>query len=91
MKKNNIHKLLAMIEQKPLLSGRFHPATNNKAISQVDIKDMPKSWTKINFKTYPAYPELNKIYLTIGTCLEIWQSGNELVFVQILLSYLHSL
>ena len=61
MKKNNIRKLLTRIERKPLLSDRFHTATNNKAISQIDMKDMPQSWTKINFKTYPR---LNKIYLT---------------------------
>lgn len=61
MKKNNIQKLLARIERKPLLSDRFHSATNNKTISQINIKDMPQSWTKINFKTYPR---LKKIYLT---------------------------
>lgn len=61
MKKSNIQKLLAKIERKPLLSDKFHSATNNKAISQIDIKDMPQSWTKINFKTYPR---LEKIYLT---------------------------
>lgn len=61
MKKSNIQKLLAKIERKPLLSDKFHSATNNKAIAQIDIKDMPQSWTKINFKTYPR---LKKIYLT---------------------------
>lgn len=61
MKKNNIQKLLTRIERKPLLSDRFHSVTNNKAISKIDMKDMPQSWTKINFKTYPR---LNKIYLT---------------------------
>lgn len=61
MKKNNIKKLLKRIERKPLFSDRFHSATNNKAISQINMKDMPQSWTKINFKTYPR---LNKIYLT---------------------------
>lgn len=61
MKKNNIQKLLAKIERKPSLSDRFHSVTNNKAISQIDMTDMPQSWTKINFKTYPR---LRKIYLT---------------------------
>lgn len=61
MKKNNIQKLLAKIERKPSLSDRFHSATNNKTVSQIDIKDTPQSWTKINFKTYPR---LKKIYLT---------------------------
>lgn len=63
MKKSNIQTLLTRIERKPLLSDRFHSATNNKAISQINIKDMPQSWTKINFKTYPR---LKKIYLTGG-------------------------
>lgn len=61
MKKNNIQKLLTRIERKPSLSDRFHSAINNKAVSQIDIKDIPQSWTKINFKTYPR---LKKIYLT---------------------------
>ena len=59
--KKNTQKLLARIERKLLLSDRFHFATNNKTISQINIKDIPKSWTKINFKTYPR---LKKIYLT---------------------------
>ncbi len=63
MRKNNVQKLLAKIERKLSFSDRFHLATNNKTVSQIDIKDIPQSWTKINFKTYPR---LKKIYLTKG-------------------------
>ncbi|MFH1827199.1 MAG: SagB/ThcOx family dehydrogenase [bacterium] len=61
MKKNNTLKLLARIERKSLLSDKFHSETNNKMITQINIKDIPQSWTKINFKTYPR---LKKTYLT---------------------------
>lgn len=61
MKKNNTQKLLARIDGNLLLSDKFHSETNNKTIAKINIKDIPQSWTEINFKTYPR---LKRAYLT---------------------------
>lgn len=59
MKKNNIQKLIEEIEGKRSASDKFHSLTStNKSISAA--KDIPQSWIKIYFKTYPR---LDRIFL----------------------------
>lgn len=58
MKKNNTQKLLNKIEGKQFISDKFHSLTNNRKLDASDIKDIPQSWIKIHFKTYPR---LNRI------------------------------
>lgn len=52
MKKNNIQKLIKEIEEKKSVSDKFHLLTSNKRNISAP-KDIPQSWFKIYFKTYP--------------------------------------
>lgn len=61
MIKTKIKKLLEEIEGKQSLSDKFHSLSNNKGLSDLSVEDIPQSWVKIHFKTYPR---LNKIKLT---------------------------
>lgn len=61
MKKNYKKILLEKIEGKESLSDKFNRATNNKLVTAVNPKKIPKSWTTVHFKTYPR---LNIIKLT---------------------------
>jgi len=58
MTKNNTKKLLEKIEGKQFASDKFHNLTNNKKIMN-SLKDMPQSWIKIHFKTYPRLDRIN--------------------------------
>lgn len=59
MTKNNTKKLLEKIEGKQFVSDKFNSLTNNKELI-TSLKDIPQSWIKIHFKTYPR---LNRIHL----------------------------
>lgn len=59
MKPNNTQKLLKKIEGKQFISDKFHALTNNKKLSLTGIKDIPQSWIKIHFKTYPRFDRIN--------------------------------
>lgn len=61
MKKNYKKAVLDKIEGKESLSDKFNEATNNKQIIVPRTKEIPESWSKIHFKTYPR---LNKFKLT---------------------------
>lgn len=55
----NIKKLLEEIEGKRFTSDEFQSFTNNKKLDSVSIKDIPSSWTKIHFKTYPRLDKID--------------------------------
>ncbi len=59
MKTNNTQTLLKKIEEKQFASDKFHTLTNNKNLSPGGIKDIPQSWIKIHFKTYPRFDRIN--------------------------------
>lgn len=63
---NNTKKLLKSLEGKSLISDKFHNVSFNKKIFKTDLENIPESWVKINFKTYPRLP---KIYFkkTLGS------------------------
>jgi len=56
---NSTKKLLEKIEGKQFASDKFHDSTNNKKLNTSNIKDIPQSWTKIHFKTYPRLDRIN--------------------------------
>ena len=53
-------KLLDKIEGKSSVSDKFHAITNNKSLDSSELKEIPKTWIRIHFKTYPR---LNKVKL----------------------------
>lgn len=60
MNKNYKKVLLEKIEGKESLSDQFHRTTNNKKLAAMSKKNVPESWGKIHFKTYPRF---NKVKL----------------------------
>lgn len=60
MKTNYKKVLWEKIERKESFSDRFNKATNNKQIAAGGKKNIPESWVKIHFKTYPRF---NKVKL----------------------------
>lgn len=66
MKKiKSIEKLLEKAEGKSWFSDQFHNASQNKSVKKPDIKNIPQSWIRIHFKTYPRFKKipLSKISL----------------------------
>lgn len=61
MRKSYTKKLLESIEGRLSLSEKFHNRTRNSKLESLNISDIPPSWTKIHFKTYPR---LNRIRLS---------------------------
>ncbi len=61
MKKNYKKILWNMIDGKEFLSDKFNRATSNKNLDIEDYKNIPESWTKIHFKTYPRMNKVNLI------------------------------
>jgi len=59
MKKNNIQKLIEEIEGKKSASDKFHSLTSTKKSISAP-KNIPGSWIKIYFKTYPR---LDRVFL----------------------------
>lgn len=59
MTNNNVKKLLEKIEGKQSISDKFHSLTKNKRLSTTITKDVPQSWIKIHFKTYPRLDKVN--------------------------------
>lgn len=57
-KRNSIEKLLEKAEGKSWFSDQFHNATQNKSIKKPDIKNIPQSWIRIHFKTYPRFKKI---------------------------------
>lgn len=53
MKKTNLQKLLERVEGEDLISDTFHAATRTQNLNTSHSGTVPKSWTTINFKTYP--------------------------------------
>lgn len=68
MKKDIVKRLEKKIEGKPCLSDEFHSQTNNTRIDSIDPKSIPRSWTKIHFKTYPR---LDRFFLP-----KVWKTGS---------------
>lgn len=60
MNKNYKKAILEKIEGKETFSDKFNRATNNKNVATKSLKNIPESWVKIHFKTYPR---LNKVKL----------------------------
>ena len=60
MKKKYLNQILNIIEKSESLSDKFHSLSNNKRVFAGQTKNMPDSWTKTYFKTYPR---LNSIKL----------------------------
>lgn len=60
MKKVYTKKILETIEGKLSVSEKFHHITKNRNIASLDLSNIPESWIKIHFKTYPR---LNRILL----------------------------
>lgn len=54
----NTKKLLKTLEKNALVSDQFHKVSSNKKIVKTDLKDIPQSWVKVNFKTYPRLPKV---------------------------------
>lgn len=67
MIKNNLKRLLEKIEGKQFVSDKFHKFTNNNKLNTSDIKDIPQSWIKIHFKTYPRLDRINLGNIKIPT------------------------
>lgn len=59
MTNNSTKKLLEKIEGKQSTSDKFHNFTNNKKFKVSNIKDVPQSWIKIHFKTYPRLDKIS--------------------------------
>lgn len=59
MTNNSTKKLLEKIEGKQSKSDNFHKLTNNKSFKVSDAKDVPQSWIKIHFKTYPRLDKIS--------------------------------
>lgn len=58
----NLKKLLDKVEGRITLSEKFHKASNNRALSLIDIKNtalLPQEWIKIHFKTYPRLDKVS--------------------------------
>lgn len=71
--KKNIKKLLEKIEGKQFISDKFHSFTKNKRLDTSNMKDVPQSWIKIHFKTYPRLDKIsfNNIKTPITTLSKI--------------------
>jgi len=61
MRKSYTKKLIETIEGKLSLSEKFHNATKNSKLASLNLSDIPESWIKIHFKTYPR---LHRIQLS---------------------------
>lgn len=61
MKKKGLNQILNIVEKSKSLSDKFHALTNNKGIFTGKNKNVPESWTKTYYKTYPR---LDKIKLS---------------------------
>ncbi len=59
MTNNNVKKLLEKIEGKQSISDKFHSVTKNKKLNIAMPKNVPQSWIKIHFKTYPRLDRIN--------------------------------
>lgn len=59
MKKNYIVRLIETIEGKPSLAEKFHIKTKNSKLAPLNLSDIPFSWIKIHFKTYPRLDKVN--------------------------------
>lgn len=64
---NNTKKLLEKIEGEQFASDKFHNFTNNKRLDASSIKDIPQSWIKIHFKTYPRLDRMKLGNIKIPT------------------------
>lgn len=53
MKKKDLNQILNIVEKNRSLSDKFHALTNNKGVFTGQSKNVPESWTKTYFKTYP--------------------------------------
>lgn len=73
MKKSNALKLLEKIEGKQSISDEFHSFTKNKKVNIAITKDIPQSWIKIHFKTYPRLDKvrLNNIKMPANELTEL--------------------
>lgn len=58
MKNRNIKKLLEIIEGERTISDKFHSSTTNKKLGASNTIDVPQSWIKIHFKTYPRFDKI---------------------------------
>ena len=67
MTKNNTKKLLEKIEGKQSVSDKFHNITNNKKLNVSNARDIPQSWIKIHFKTYPRLDKVSFDNIKIPT------------------------
>lgn len=59
MSANVVKRSLEKIEGNQFVSDKFHSSTNNRKLNRANIKDVPQSWTKIHFKTYPRFDRIN--------------------------------
>mgnify|MGYP001597827467 FL=1 len=59
MRKSYIARLIEIIEGTLSLAEKFHIITKNNKINSVNPSDMPPSWIKIHFKTYPRLDRIN--------------------------------
>lgn len=73
MTRNNTKKVLEKIEGKQFASDKFHNFTNNKELLMNNPKNIPQSWVKIHFKTYPRLNRinLNNIKMPVNKFTEI--------------------
>lgn len=60
MRKSYTKKLIETIEGRLSLSEKFYNTTKNSKLASLNLSDIPDSWIKIHFKTYPR---LNRIQL----------------------------
>lgn len=67
MTNNNVKKLFEKIEGKQSISDKFHSFTKNKKLNTTITKDVPQSWIKIHFKTYPRLDKVNLNNVRIPT------------------------
>ena len=58
MKTNNTKKILEITEGNLSLSDKFNTATNNDHLD-IGVKEIPQSWIKIHFKTYPRFKKIS--------------------------------
>ncbi len=61
MNKIYTKQLLEKIEGKKFVSDRLHAVTNNKMLNTNTAKDIPQSWIKIHFKTYPRLDKIKSL------------------------------
>ncbi len=90
----NTRKLLKTLEKRSLVSDKFHKSSSNKKIVKIDLKDIPESWIKINFKTYPRLPKVYFKHLLpdkISTLIKKRRSVREFNGSPISLKQLHYL